>query len=137
MVGWLRVLTGLAVVCGCVGENTGTPPAMPACDTGGVIDQAPTTSMFDQISLTGTANLGNCTDGMDQAVVTVTNVTTGAAGSGHASAPYCAAFLREYDVSASAPLQPGPNSLRVRVEAGTWHRCEMVDVECAPCSPPP
>src|SRR3954464_5867637 len=103
--GELAVLLGFALA-GCFTDNV--PPETnypPGCSGGGVIDPEPSTSTIDSIFMGGTVNLGNCPgDGAEVASVVVTNVTTNVAGSGDASAPYCAAFFREYYVTAKAPL---------------------------------
>ena len=134
----LRVLASLLVLGGCPAEDDGSyVPSTSTCNGGGVIDPEPTTSTFDSISLFGTVNLGNCDGAVDPATVTVKNVTTDAAGSGHASDPYCAAFFREYDVRATASLRPGHNVVEVHVQAGMWRACDTVEIDCTPCSSPP
>ena len=128
----------VCTLAACTADDAPPPSNQPlGCTGGGVIDQNNSTSTHDSITLFGTVNLGNCDGAADLASVVVTNVTTGMAGEGHASAPYCAAFFREYDVWANAPLRAGANRIEVRVQAGAWRACETVDVSCSPCTEGP
>lgn len=130
--GGAAVLFAVGLGACAVDEPPPSPSPIQGCSGGGVIDQAPSTSTAETITLTGTVNLGNCDGSADVASVVVVNLTTSMAGSGHTSAPYCAGFFREYDVYATATLGVGRNLVEVRVDAGAWRACETVEVSYSP-----